>query len=74
MKTNIALFGLAGIDKPAIVERFDGSLDELKKRLLELQAGFCESEKPKLSTEERNGKSYFEAYSDSDFSHVARFK
>jgi hypothetical protein len=71
VKVNIALFGLP-FEKPEIVEKFQGTETELKLRLLSLQSGFCQNEKPKIRTISNNGKKYFEAYSGSDYSYVAR--
>ena len=73
MTTNIILTGLS-FEKPEIVERFSGSKDELKARLINLQSGYCNTEKPKVQTIKKDNKQYFESYSYCDYSYVARFK
>jgi len=56
------------LDKPKFVERFKGGVRDLKERLIELQRGHCEKEKPNFIGNENLA---LECYSSSDYSHVA---
>ncbi len=73
MKTKIMLMGLS-FDKPEMVERFDGTQVELKARLIELQEGYCEDEKPRIHIFKVGDKKLIEAVSDSDYSYVAKWE
>lgn len=70
MLRKIALIGL-GFEKPEIIEAFVGSEQQLRARLVELQKGYCEDERPVLHEFENGGATYLEAMSDSDYSHIA---
>lgn len=82
MKRKILLADLMQ-SEPELVEIFEGTAQELEARLLELQEGYCEDEKPVLrkilypappspNGEYRPDWLLLEAHSDADFYHVAR--
>ena len=74
MKTKIKLSGLAS-DSLENIETFEGTEEQLKTRLLELQKGYCEGEKPYISEWETNrGNRVIEAHCESDFSYLAIIK
>ena len=73
IKTKIALISL-GLEKPEMVETFEGSEEELRARLLKLQEGYCEGETPELREIPVGGRTVLEAVSDCDYSHAALLK
>lgn len=73
IKTKIALISL-GLEKPEMVETFEGSEDELRARLLKLQEGYCEDETPELREIPVEGGTVLEAVSDCDYSYAALLK
>jgi hypothetical protein len=71
MKTTIMLSGLS-LEPVEFIEIFQGTRNELKTRLLSLQKGYCENEKPKTRIIKSKEITLLEAYSTGDYSHVAR--
>jgi len=71
MKTLIYLYGLK-IDKPEFIGRFSGSAIQIRQKLISLQEGYCEDERPKIAhIKDANGNDALEAFSNADFSHIA---
>lgn len=73
MKTRIRLLDKI-TRKKEIVETFKGTLEELRKRLKELQYGYCENEKPTLCVLLYNNIEILISESDCDFCYCARIK
>ena len=61
---------------PEIVETFEGNKQQLENRLLELQSGYCQNEKPKIVrwNGSKAGTIFIEAVSDSDYSYLTKIK
>lgn len=71
IKTKIHLIDRIGGKE--LAENFVGSTDDLKKRLLKLQFGYCEGkERPDLDKISHNNRTYLLAQSESDFFYIAQ--
>lgn len=71
----IHLHGIPGIDKPQPIKTVYFSAEQqLKDHLKNLQAGYCEGEKPKITEYKHpeTGKLIFDCEGGGDFHYVAR--
>lgn len=72
MKTRIKLIDLITNEKETVIS-FSGSIEELEKRLIELQSGYCEDEKPKIHKfKNKHNREFLYTTSDCDFSYSAQ--
>lgn len=69
---HIYLADLSGMESTESIEVVTATPEEIKKKLYDLQLGYCEDEKPKVSEYTGRKGHFIDAMSDSDYFYIAK--